>query len=178
MHSRRPSGSNASRRAPVQLPGRAPGYNGIEARFLQWIRLTRYSRSIQIPCIDGFHARAPIGERRGVPALQRAGRGPGDRRVIVSHLQGFLSQAGRVYVAELGLRRDVLGFDLGGQGFGGALRTGGCECLAGKQAMRACVVICVEVCPAAMYLDDDPGVLISACLFGDAPVPPSVQSPP
>src|SRR5205807_3907513 len=28
--------------------------------------------------------------------------------------------------------------------------------------------ICVEVCSAAFYLDDDPGVLVSACLFGDA----------
>ena len=28
--------------------------------------------------------------------------------------------------------------------------------------------VCVEVCSAAFYLDDDPGVLISACLFGDA----------
>jgi alkylresorcinol/alkylpyrone synthase len=27
--------------------------------------------------------------------------------------------------------------------------------------------ICVEVCSAAFFLDDDPGVLISACLFGD-----------
>ncbi len=27
--------------------------------------------------------------------------------------------------------------------------------------------ICVEVCTAAFFLDDDPGVLISACLFGD-----------
>jgi alkylresorcinol/alkylpyrone synthase len=27
--------------------------------------------------------------------------------------------------------------------------------------------ICVEVCSAAFYLDDDPGVLVSACLFGD-----------
>jgi alkylresorcinol/alkylpyrone synthase len=27
--------------------------------------------------------------------------------------------------------------------------------------------ICVEVCSAAFYLDNDPGVLISACLFGD-----------
>jgi predicted naringenin-chalcone synthase len=27
--------------------------------------------------------------------------------------------------------------------------------------------ICVEVCSAAFYLDDDIGVLISACLFGD-----------
>jgi hypothetical protein len=27
--------------------------------------------------------------------------------------------------------------------------------------------ICVEVCSAVFYLDDDPGVLIGACLFGD-----------
>jgi alkylresorcinol/alkylpyrone synthase len=27
--------------------------------------------------------------------------------------------------------------------------------------------VCVEVSSAAMYLDNDPGVLISACLFGD-----------
>ena len=27
--------------------------------------------------------------------------------------------------------------------------------------------ICVEICSAAFYLDDAPGVLISACLFGD-----------
>ena len=27
--------------------------------------------------------------------------------------------------------------------------------------------MCVEVCSAAFYLDNDPGVLISACLFGD-----------
>src|SRR5204862_479143 len=36
-------------------------------------------------------------------------------------------------------------------------------------AKRCCRVlsICVEVCSAALYFDDDPGVLISACLFGD-----------
>jgi alkylresorcinol/alkylpyrone synthase len=27
--------------------------------------------------------------------------------------------------------------------------------------------VCVEVCSAALYIDNDPGVLISACLFGD-----------
>jgi predicted naringenin-chalcone synthase len=32
-------------------------------------------------------------------------------------------------------------------------------------AVVACVA--VEVCSAAFYLDDDPGVLVSACLFGD-----------
>src|SRR5262249_28372873 len=27
--------------------------------------------------------------------------------------------------------------------------------------------VCVEICSAAFFLDDDPGVLVSACLFGD-----------
>jgi alkylresorcinol/alkylpyrone synthase len=27
--------------------------------------------------------------------------------------------------------------------------------------------VCVEVCSAALYIDDDPGVLVSACIFGD-----------
>src|SRR5664280_3755758 len=38
------------------------------------------------------------------------------------------------------------------------LATGACEHV---------LSICVEVSSAAMYLDNDPGVLISACLFGD-----------
>jgi len=38
--------------------------------------------------------------------------------------------------------------------------------LAAKRAKKV-LSVCVEVCSAAFYLDDDPGVLISACLFGD-----------
>ena len=38
--------------------------------------------------------------------------------------------------------------------------------LAAKRAQKV-LSVCVEVCSAAFYLDDDPGVLISACLFGD-----------
>ena len=59
-------------------------------------------------------------------------------------------------------------FDLVGQGCAAALPNlmlgnallagGGCEHV---------LSICVEVSSAAMYLDNDPGVLISACLFGD-----------
>jgi alkylresorcinol/alkylpyrone synthase len=37
-----------------------------------------------------------------------------------------------------------------------------------SEGCRHVLSICVEVCSAAFYLDDDPGVLISACLFGDA----------
>jgi alkylresorcinol/alkylpyrone synthase len=47
-------------------------------------------------------------------------------------------------------------------------------------AQRAnCVVsVCVEVCSAAFYLDDDPGVLISACLFGDGAAAAVTSSEP
>jgi predicted naringenin-chalcone synthase len=38
--------------------------------------------------------------------------------------------------------------------------------LASGRAHRV-LSVCVEVCSAAFYLDDDPGVLVSACLFGD-----------
>jgi alkylresorcinol/alkylpyrone synthase len=38
------------------------------------------------------------------------------------------------------------------------LRAGSCEHV---------LSVCVEVCSAAFYIDNDPGVLVSACLFGD-----------
>ena len=55
-----------------------------------------------------------------------------------------------------------------GQGCGAALpnlRTGA-AILAAGQAKRV-LSICVEICSAAFFIDDDPGVLISACLFAD-----------
>jgi alkylresorcinol/alkylpyrone synthase len=73
------------------------------------------------------------------------------------------------YVGELlGLRPQVLALDLVGQGCGAALpnlRTG--EALIQSKQCRYVLSICVEVCSAAFYLDNDPGVLVSACLFGD-----------
>jgi predicted naringenin-chalcone synthase len=89
--------------------------------------------------------------------------------VIVTTCTGYLCPALSGYVVErLGLRPDVLGFDLVGQGCAGALpnlQLASALLEAGQCAQV--LSICVEVCSAAMYLDDDPGVLISACLFGD-----------
>src|SRR5215204_2982374 len=90
--------------------------------------------------------------------------------VIVSTCTGYLCPGLSSYVAgNLGLRRDVCALDLVGQGCGAALPNlrAGEALLAGRRAARA-LSICVEVCSAAFYLDDDPGVLVSACLFGDA----------
>src|SRR5947207_5400717 len=90
--------------------------------------------------------------------------------VIVSTCTGYLCPGLTSYVSErLGLRADVLALDLVGQGCGAALpnmRTAEALLQAGRG--ERVLSICVEVCSAAFYLDDDPGVLVSACLFGDA----------
>ena len=103
-------------------------------------------------------------------ALATSGIGPREiDAVVVSTCTGYVCPGLSGYVIErLGLRSDVQAFDLVGQGCAAALpnlqlgrallATGDCENV---------LSICVEVSSAAMYLDNDPGVLISACLFGD-----------
>ena len=89
--------------------------------------------------------------------------------VLVSTCTGYLCPGLTSYVAELlGLRTDVLPLDLVGQGCAAALpnlRTA--EALVRSEQAGTVLSVCVEVCSAAMYLDDDLGVLVSACLFGD-----------
>jgi polyketide synthase Type III len=89
--------------------------------------------------------------------------------LLVSTCTGYLCPGLSSYIAEkLELRADVFSLDLVGQGCGAALpnlRTAR-ELLAAGNC-RKTLSICVEVCSAAFYLDDDPGVLVSACLFGD-----------
>jgi predicted naringenin-chalcone synthase len=68
----------------------------------------------------------------------------------------------------MGLREDVWLQDLAGLGCGAAipaLRTVEAMLSARPDATVACVA--VEVCSAAFYLDNDRGVIVSACLFGD-----------
>jgi len=89
--------------------------------------------------------------------------------VIISTCTGYLCPGLSSYVSErLGLRADVQALDLVGQGCGAALpnmRTA--EALLAAGRAQNVLTVCVEICSAALYLDNDPGVLISACLFGD-----------
>jgi len=89
--------------------------------------------------------------------------------VIVSTCTGYLCPGLTSYVSEaLGIRPDAHLLDLVGQGCGAALPNlrAGEALIAGERAGHV-LSICVEVCSAAFYLDDDLGVLVSACLFGD-----------
>ncbi len=89
--------------------------------------------------------------------------------VCVSTCTGYLCPGLSGYVAEaLGLRGDIGSYDLVGQGCAAALPNWQvADSLIASGRARHVLSVCVEVSSAAMYLDNDPGVLISACLFGD-----------
>ena len=89
--------------------------------------------------------------------------------VLISTCTGYLCPGLTSYTSErLGLRPDVLALDLVGQGCGAALpNLQTAHALVASGNYGRVLSICVEVCSAAFYLDDDAGVLISACLFGD-----------
>jgi predicted naringenin-chalcone synthase len=82
---------------------------------------------------------------------------------------GYLCPGVTSHVAEaLGLRPDAVLHDVVGLGCGAAipsLRTASDYLTVHPEATVA--VVAVEICSAAFYVDDDPGVLISLCLFGD-----------
>jgi predicted naringenin-chalcone synthase len=118
-----------------------------------------------------FARNAPLlASRAGARALESAKL---DAReidaVLVSTCTGYLCPGLTSYVGEtLGLRSDAFHLDLVGQGCGAALpnlRAG--EALLASRRAGKVLSICVEVCSAAFYLDNDLGVLVSACLFGD-----------
>lgn len=89
--------------------------------------------------------------------------------LLICTCTGYLCPGVTSYVAEqLGLRTNTFLQDLVGLGCGAAipmLRAASHVLAAQPDAVVACVA--VEVCSAAFYLDDDPGVIVSACLFSD-----------
>ncbi|MEO7300646.1 MAG: 3-oxoacyl-[acyl-carrier-protein] synthase III C-terminal domain-containing protein [Verrucomicrobiota bacterium] len=89
--------------------------------------------------------------------------------VLISTCTGYLCPGLTSYVTEsLGLRQNIFALDLVGQGCGAALpNLRAAENLIASGLNKKVLSICVEVCSAVFYLDNDPGVLISACLFGD-----------
>jgi len=118
-----------------------------------------------------FLTHAPrLASGAGAKAIAEAGLEPQEiDAVVVSTCTGYLCPGLSSYVIEnLGLRSDVVALDLVGQGCAAAmpnLRTADAF-IESRRADRV-LSICVEVCSAAFYLDNDLGVLVSACLFGD-----------
>ncbi len=166
-----PCASRLSRRSRAILKKVLLGRNGVSHRYLA---LDPISEAFDLTP-DALHARflthAPrLATEAATRALARRGLESLDiDGLIISTCTGYLCPGLTSYVSErLGLPSCAMLLDLVGQGCGAALPNlnAARALLAGGQCRRV-LSVCVEVCSAAFYLDDDPGVLISACLFGD-----------
>jgi alkylresorcinol/alkylpyrone synthase len=113
------------------------------------------------PKLAGRALAAALAEARVLPSELDA--------LLICTCTGYLCPGLTSYVAEqMGLKSDALLQDLVGLGCGAAipmLRAASHILAARPEAIVGCVAI--EICSAAFYLDDDPGVLISGCLFSD-----------
>ena len=145
--------------------------NGIERRSLALDSLDESFDLDPDTLYRRFSRHAPaLASQAARRALENAGLTARDiDAVVISTCTGYLCPGLTSYVSEaLGLRQDAFLLDLVGQGCGAALpnlRAG--EALIASGRAGHVLSICVEVCSAAFYLDDDVGVLVSACLFGD-----------
>ncbi|MEX1117195.1 MAG: 3-oxoacyl-[acyl-carrier-protein] synthase III C-terminal domain-containing protein [Terrimicrobiaceae bacterium] len=82
---------------------------------------------------------------------------------------GYLCPGVTSHVAEItGLRPDVVLHDATGLGCGAAIPTlHAAHCYLAAHPEAVVATVAVEISSAAFFLCDDPGVAISACLFGD-----------
>ena len=102
--------------------------------------------------------------------------------LLVATCTGYLCPGLTSYLSQsLGLKPSLTFLDLVGLGCGAALPAiQQASALVSSGLAKHALIVCVEICSAASYLDDDPGVLISACLFGDGAAATilSAQPPP
>src|SRR5512140_3329255 len=147
------------------------GSNGIATRHLALGHLREAFELNPDVLHARFTANAPLlATQAAERALADAGCGPAEvDALLISTCTGYLCPGLTSYVGErLELRADVLALDLVGQGCGAAVpNLRAAEALLRSGRSRRVLSVCVEVCSAAFYFDNDPGVLISACLFGD-----------
>ena len=147
------------------------GGNGIATRHLALDPLSQAFELTPDVLQARFTTHAPaLATQAAERALKDAGCKAGEiDAILISTCTGYLCPGLTSYVSErLGLRSNVFALDLVGQGCGAALpnlRTA--DALLAASRAGKILSVCVEVCSAAFFLDDDPGVLVSACLFGD-----------
>ncbi|MGV3773485.1 MAG: type III polyketide synthase [Verrucomicrobiales bacterium] len=145
--------------------------NGIESRYFTMDTLTDAFDLNPNALHKRFAKGGPeLGAQAAKAAIKNAGIAIEEiDAVVVSTCTGYICPGLTSYISEkLGCRPGALNFDLVGQGCGAALpNLKMAEALIHSDSAEKVLSISVEICSAALYLDNDPGVLISACLFGD-----------
>jgi alkylresorcinol/alkylpyrone synthase len=156
--------------------------NGIATRYLALEPLTQAFEITPDALQARFTKHAPaLATQAAQRALDDAGKTAAEiDAIIIATCTGYLCPGLSSYVSErLAMRANAATIDLVGQGCGAALpnlRTA--HALVQSRQCKNVLSICVEICSAAFYLDDDPGVLISACLFGDGAAAAVVSDSP
>jgi alkylresorcinol/alkylpyrone synthase len=147
------------------------GDNGVDARHLALDPFMEIFDQTPDALQARFTKHAPaLGVQAAQQALKDANCRPDEMdAILISTCTGYLCPGLTSYVSErLGLRSDVFALDLVGQGCGAALpNLRAAESILAAGRAKKILSVCVEICSAAFYLDDDAGVLISACLFAD-----------
>ncbi len=160
-----------SRRSRLVLHSILRGDSGIEGRNFAFAPIERVFSASADDLNETFRREAPRLAARALETALAQINLHSDQidALVICTCTGYLCPGVTSYVSEqLGLRSDAYLQDLVGLGCGAAipaLRSVEALLAARPDATVACVA--VEICSAAFFLDDDPGVLVSACLFGD-----------
>jgi predicted naringenin-chalcone synthase len=147
------------------------GDHGIERRHFAMPEIERVFDRTADELNGAFRAEAPrLAGAALTKALAKAGVAPKELdALLICTCTGYLCPGLTSYVAEqLGLRENAVLHDLVGLGCGAAIPTmRAASHLLSAQPGATVACVAVELCSTAFYLDDDPGVIISACLFSD-----------
>jgi predicted naringenin-chalcone synthase len=147
------------------------GNSGITTRHFSEPDLTKVFNSDAGALHQSFERHAPrLAAEALLKACEQASAAPCEiDALLICTCTGYLCPGLSSYVSEiLGLRPNAFLQDLLGLGCGAALpllETARGILSARPQALVA--TIAVEISSAAFYINDEPGVLISLCLFGD-----------
>jgi alkylresorcinol/alkylpyrone synthase len=103
-------------------------------------------------------------------AIEQSGFQPGDfGSIVVNTCTGYLCPGLSSYIAEaLGMSHHVRPLDIMGMGCGAAipnLQTS--DNVVMTNGGKPVLSVAIEICTATMFMDPDPGVVISNCIFGD-----------
>lgn len=147
------------------------GENGITRRHFALSDLENLLAADSEDLNRAFEREAPaLAERSLATALERGNWYPNELDFLaVCTCTGYLCPGLSSFIAErMGMRPDAVLLDVVGQGCGAAIpaHRAAAGFLASNPDARAAVVA-VEVCTAAFYLENDAGVLVSFCIFGD-----------
>lgn len=164
---------NALRPGSVELLRRLlSNDNGIDQRHLAVSDMTYLKSAPACGLNRSFEVEGPrLAAQALQKALDRAGLRSKDLDALfICTCTGYLCPGLSSHVAELaGVPESAYLHDLVGQGCGAAipmLRAASGYSRENPSHQVACVA--VEICSAAFFVDDDPGVLVSLALFGDA----------